>query len=147
MELHEEMERLLEKYFEATATTEEEAQLRTYFTRGNVRADLQPYASMFTYYEQQKTDTFTFSFPDDKPVRTNRQWLSVAASAVILLSVGTFAYLNQTRADLGTFQTPEEAYAETEKALELLSRQVNRGMESVEYVNEYENAKNLIFNQ
>lgn len=146
MELHNEIERLLEKYFEATTTTEEEAQLRAYFTAGNVRLDLQPYASMFAYYEQQKADTFTFSFPDERPKRSSRQWLSLAASAVILVSVGTFGYLNQKPADLGTFESPEEAYAETEKALELLSRQVNRGLKSVEYVNEYENTKNLIFN-
>lgn len=147
MELHKEMEMLLDKYFEAATTLQEEEQLRNYFAAENISPALQPYASMFAYYEREKTDTFTFAFPETAPKRSNRQWLSVAASAVILLSVGTFAYFNQKSGDLGTFQSPEQAYAETEKALELLSHQLNRGLESVEYVSEYENSKNLIFNQ
>lgn len=47
--------------------------------------------------------------------------------------------------DLGTCKTPEQAYIETQKALELLSVNINSGMESVEYIKEYETTKNKIF--
>ena len=53
----------------------------------------------------------------------------------------------KTRAkkDLGTCQTPEEALQETTQALGLLSTNINTGIESVLYINEYEKSKNIIF--
>jgi hypothetical protein len=75
--------------------------------------------------------------------------LSVAASVVVLLGIGTFAYLNNENAtqDLGTYDNPEVAFAATQKALALLSNHVNVGIESVQYIQEYQNSKDLIFKQ
>lgn len=146
MELHNQMEALLEKYFEATATMQEEQQLKAYFAAKDISPALAPYASMFAFYENEGRQTFQFAFPQPPKQRPRLAWISVAASAAIMLGVGTFAYFHQTPTNLGTFQTPEEAYTETEKALELLSRHVNRGVQSVEYVNQYENSKKIIFN-
>ncbi|MCL9807228.1 hypothetical protein NAT51_16980 [Flavobacterium amniphilum] len=47
--------------------------------------------------------------------------------------------------ELGTFKTPEEAFEETQKALNLLSENINSGMENAQYINEYENTKNKVF--
>ncbi|MDG1870708.1 MAG: hypothetical protein P8I78_01935 [Flavobacterium sp.] len=52
---------------------------------------------------------------------------------------------NQAEKDLGTYDSPEEALRETKQALEKLSTNVNTGIESVLYVNEYDKSKNLIF--
>jgi hypothetical protein len=48
--------------------------------------------------------------------------------------------------DLGTFDNPEVALKETQKALSILSKHVNKGFESVQVINDYENTKNKIFN-
>jgi hypothetical protein len=75
-------------------------------------------------------------------------WLSVAASASILIGTGAIIYLNTTNNasnDLGTFENPEVAFKETQKALQLLSKNVNVGIESVSYINEFQDSKNLIF--
>jgi len=47
--------------------------------------------------------------------------------------------------ELGSYDNPQEAFEQTQKALALLSENVNVGIESVKYVQEYENAKNKVF--
>ena len=47
--------------------------------------------------------------------------------------------------ELGTFKTPEEAFAATQKALNLLSVNINSGIENAQYVKEYEITKNKVF--
>jgi hypothetical protein len=47
--------------------------------------------------------------------------------------------------ELGTFKTPEEAFEETQRALNLLSENINSGMENAQYIEEYENTKNKVF--
>jgi hypothetical protein len=81
-------------------------------------------------------------------------WLSIAASAVVLLGIGTYFYTSEKNAtpvtaqsELGTYDDPEEALAATQKALALLSNNVNVGIESVQYIKEYEQSKNKIFKQ
>jgi hypothetical protein len=69
----------------------------------------------------------------------------------VLLGIGTYFYWNTTNStqnqDLGTYDDPEIAFRETQKALALLSNHVNVGIESVQYIEEYQNSKNLIFKQ
>lgn len=78
-------------------------------------------------------------------------WLSVAATVVVLLGIGAYGYLNFYKADqdenLGTYDDPEVAFRETQKALSKLSTNLNTGFESMQYIEEYENSKNLIFKQ
>ncbi len=81
-------------------------------------------------------------------------WLSIAASAVVLLGIGTYFFASQENAapavaqsELGTYDNPEEALKATQKALALLSNNVNVGIGSVQYINEYEQSKNKIFKQ
>jgi hypothetical protein len=47
--------------------------------------------------------------------------------------------------DLGTYESPELAFKETQKALALLSSNVNIGIESVRYIQEYEVTKSRVF--
>lgn len=47
--------------------------------------------------------------------------------------------------ELGTFATPEQAYEETQKALQLLSTNLNSGMENAQHIKEYETTKNKVF--
>jgi hypothetical protein len=43
------------------------------------------------------------------------------------------------------YKSPEAAFNATQKALSMLSENVNVGIESVEYINEYDYSKDLIF--
>jgi hypothetical protein len=43
------------------------------------------------------------------------------------------------------YKSPEAAFNATQKALYMLSENVNVGIESIEYINEFQNSKELIF--
>jgi hypothetical protein len=47
---------------------------------------------------------------------------------------------------LGTYDDPEIALKETQKVITMLSQNINLGYKSVQYVDEYEIAKNKLFN-
>jgi len=63
--------------------------------------------------------------------------------------VGTFMYFESNKSEQFVACTPEDnpelALEQTQKALALVSEHLNTGIESVGYINEYENTKNKIF--
>lgn len=147
------IENILEKYFQGETTIAEENQLKEYFSSPNVAQHLEQYKSMFGYFSQVKQQNTTQEIPLQTKKR-NVAWLSIAASAVVLLGIGTFYFVSEETAtpvvaqsELGTYDDPEEALAATQKALALLSNNVNVGIESVQYIQEYEQSKNKIFKQ
>jgi hypothetical protein len=141
---------LIEKYFEGETSISEENELRTYFSSSNVLPHLEQYQSLFGYFSQDATQKLGHEISLKSKKRT-LTWLSIAASVIVLLGIGTFAYVNyynvDPNQDLGTYDDPQVALAATQKALALLSNNVNVGIESVQYVQEYENSKQLIFKQ
>lgn len=84
-----------------------------------------------------------------KSRKQNLVWFSVLASVFVLLGISVFGYLNygdpKPNQNLGTYDDPEVAFKETQKALLILSTHLNVGIESVQYIQEYDNSKNLIF--
>ncbi len=147
------IENILEKYFQGETSIAEEKELKEYFSSSNVAQHLEQYKPMFGYFSQVREQKSTQEIPLQTKKR-NVAWLSIAASAVLLLGIGTFFYVSQkpaapvvAQSELGTYDNPEEALAATQKALALLSNNVNVGIESVQYVKEYEQSKNKIFKQ
>lgn len=143
------IEILIEKYFQGETSIAEEKELRSYFSSQDVAPHLEQYKAMFGYFTQSKKQEFVQEIPQITKKR-NVMWLSVAASVVVLLGVTTFFMINTNEPvnhqnELGTYDSPELAFKETQKALALLSSNVNVGIESVMYVQEYENTKNRIF--
>jgi hypothetical protein len=142
------MESLLEKYFEGETSIAEEKELKDYFFSPNVAPHLEQYRPLFGYFAKAKEDTFT------KKVALNSKkrkvaWLSAAASIVVMLGIGTYTYFDantvKESTELGTYDDPEEALAATQKALAMLSDNVNVGVESVQYIKVYEETKNKVF--
>lgn len=147
------IEDILEKYFEGETSIAEEKELKDYFSSPNVAQHLEQYKPMFGYFSEVKEQKSTQEIPL-KTQKRNVAWLSIAASVVVLLGVGTYFYVSEKTAtpvlaqsELGTYDNPEEALAATQKALALLSNNVNVGIESVQYIKEYEQSKNKIFKQ
>ncbi len=143
MELHQ-IKILLEKYFDGNTSIAEENQLKNYFSSADIAPEFAPYKPMFSYFSHAKNESSNIGLPQEQ--RKNRTaWLSIAASAVVLLGVGLM-FFNQTKQeDLGTFDNPEIAMRETRKALNLLSGNVNKGLQSMQYVQEYEEVKSSVF--
>ena len=146
------IEILLEKYFQGETSIAEEKELKNYFSLPNVAQHLQQYQPLFGYFSQVKEQKSTQEISLQTKKR-NVAWLSIAASAVVLLGIGTYYISKKNTApavaqtELGTYDDPEEALAATQKALALLSKKVNVGIESVQYIKEYEQSKNKIFKQ
>jgi hypothetical protein len=147
------IENILEKYFQGETTIAEENQLKEYFSSPDVAQHLEQYKPIFGYFSQAKQQKSTQEIPL-KTKRRNVAWLSIAASIVVLLGIGTYLFMSQentapvvAQSELGTYDDPEEALKATQKALSLLSSNVNVGIESVQYINEYEQSKNRIFKQ
>ncbi len=80
-------------------------------------------------------------------VRNFKHIIITRGMALIGFVVLLFSSCNAPKnKDLGTFDNPEVALKETQKALSILSKHVNKGFESVQHINDYENTKNKIFN-
>jgi hypothetical protein len=142
------IERILEKYFEGETSIMEEKELKDYFASSNVAQHLEHYKPMFGYFSQGKQEQYKAVIPLQTTKRKIASWISIAATVIVLLGVGTFTFMNYNATksqDLGTYNDPEVAFRETQKALALISKHVNTGIESVGYINEYEQSKNKIF--
>jgi hypothetical protein len=157
MELNK-IEILLEKYFLGETSIAEENELRNYFSSLDVAQHLEQYKPMFGYFshaneQKLKQETPLLPIPKfrDGDKKRHVAWLSVAASVVVFLGIGAYVFYkydnSNKKPDLGTYDDPEVALKETQKALALLSNNVNVGIESVYYIQEYQNSKELIFKQ
>lgn len=132
------IDRLLEKYFEATTTVAEEQTLRAYFSQDEVAPHLQQYSAMFTYFSAAKNERFTGQVPL-KARKNLSKWISVAAVAVLFFGI----YLGK---DYQEQQQAQFAYNQTKEALRLLAENLDRGTEKVAYLNEFEMTKQKIYN-
>lgn len=66
---------------------------------------------------------------------------------VLISSICVFYAVNKKDSKLEgtTFDTPEEAYIETEKILNNVSSNLNKGIKSAEHLEKFDKAKNKIF--
>ena len=140
------IEQLIEQFLEGNTTLKEEKMLKEYFTQNEVPSHLSVYEPLFGYYKMTKSEiSKDFQFPVKKQNYT--KWFGVAAS-IVFITLITFFYLQDStpkQENLGTFDSPEEALVETHKALQLVANNLNSGMESVSYLDEYEKTKKTIF--
>lgn len=142
------IEILLEKYFDGETSISEENELRDYFSSGDVLPHLKQYQPIFGYFSVAAAQKMAAIMPE-KSKTSQMWWLSIAASIAVLIGVVSYVQYNDkaVNTDLGTYDNPEVALIETQKALAMLSNHVNTGIESVIYVREYKKSKNLIFKQ
>lgn len=134
------IEQLIEKYLNAETTLQEEAVLQDYFVNSKVAPHLQEYQALFGYFAESKNERYTKTI-QLKTKKTNWKWLSVAASVAILFSVYTGYNNIQERKEA------EVAFQQTQKAFQLLSKNINKGTAAIGYLGEYQTTKNKIFKQ
>lgn len=149
------VEKLVEKYFEGETSIAEEKELKIYFSSNDVAQHLKQYQSIFGYFSKAKQEEFNVELPTVTKIHNKKRnvviWLSIAASLVVMLGVGTLIYLDSDDSNqfvsCNSNDDPEKVLRETQKALALVSEKLNTGIESVNYINEYENSKNKIFKE
>ena len=147
MELNK-VEQLIEKYFQGETSISEEKELKNYFSSSEVAPSLEQYKPMFGYFIDAKKEVLSAEITLHKKKNNRLAWLSLAASIAVLLGVGFYVYTSSIvpeKEDFGTFDSPELAFKETQKALDLISTHLNTGLEGMRYINEFEQSKNKIF--
>jgi len=138
MESHN-IEKLLEKYFEANTTVAEEETLRKYYAQESVATHLEQYAPMFQYFSHAKEERFT----KQVPIKTNARkhifrWVAVAAVAVLLAGVYFTRTSEETLEDIYT----KEEIAAAEEAFSLLAINFNKGTDQLTHLEEFEKNTN-----
>jgi hypothetical protein len=138
------IEKLLEKYLEATSTIAEENELRDYFTQGEVAPELQHYSAMFSYFSIAKEEQSTRELPT-KPGK-NRfylAWVGVAAAAVVAFGV----YFGRQESSSVYDKLYAQGFTEQEiesaqMAISLFKNNFKKGVEGATYLEEFEKNTN-----
>jgi len=137
------IESLLDAYFEGETSLEQETKLKEYFTSSNVAPHLAVYQNLFVGLKNAKEEVSEreIVLPEVKN-SSNRWWLSIAASIVIVLGVVGLQFS-------GNQLTQEEQIAlaefnKTKETLLLLSKSFNKGTQELAVLGEFTEAKNKI---
>jgi hypothetical protein len=134
------IEKLMEKYFEATATAAEEQELRDYFSGGHVAPHLEAYSPMFAYFSKAKEERFTGEVPlNTRSKTTIYGWISIAAAMVLMFGL----YFGKQVRDQ---REAEYAYQETRRAFGLIAQNLDRGTQKVAHLTEFEETKEKLLN-
>ena len=143
------IEDLLERYYDAQTSESEEQCLKDFFFNEDVPLHLQKEKEMFLQLQaiqvpeeleerlSEQIDQWAIQERFVVKVSPKRRFLqigSIAASLLVLLSMGWYIYNPQTRQD--TCTTPEEAYIHTEKALTMFAQALNKGVKQMEVIQE-----------
>lgn len=137
-----EVKQLLEKYFEAQTSINEEQQLRDYFLSGNnIDEDLLPYVCLFEELATLKHIEGEETIEDsvmEYILRNERQtsrkhfrqmWVAVSGiAAMFLVIIGISLFYKQKQPYKDTFSNPQEAVAYAESALQYVSSKYNKGL-------------------
>ena len=139
------IEQLLEKYDNGETTLQEEQQLKNYFSQETVAPHLEVYKPMFMYFLQTQKEQFTKEIPlQPKKTYTLYKWISVAAIAVLMFAV--YTQVGNQPVGLNDLSQDElMAYNQTVEAFNLLASNLNKGVNSMEYLGEFNKATNTIF--
>ncbi|MEM6525608.1 MAG: hypothetical protein AAGF85_08935 [Bacteroidota bacterium] len=156
------IERLLAKYWECETSVEEEKELQLFFLSDEVPDKWKSFISLFQYYKSEREgkkldamfDERVMAQIEKEPTTKNRGKLRklfydiarVAAVGLILVTATYFIRddYKKTTADLGTFETPEEAFEETKKALQMISKNFNKGRKEAKKVAVFNTAQKKI---
>jgi hypothetical protein len=144
----EELKRLIERYYKAESTEEEERSLRDFFSRNDVPDGYEAEKTIFGFYDESEPvpepsidfEARIMAGIDASEKQLGTQSLKrriiplISAAAGLLLLAGSYFFIIN-RPDPGdTFTDPAIAYAETIKILRDVSLRMNRGAESLEPV-------------
>lgn len=153
------MHKLLEKYYQAETTLEEESILKSYFAQESISEELKPHAPIFRSFEMvahvEMKKGLSIDHLKTKPTRIiSLTWVKVAAAAVFFVVGGYFVMQQANQPEVKTMakaryiepDNPEEALEYTLKALAMVSRKYKKGeaqlLEGMRTINEAKGAGN-----
>jgi hypothetical protein len=158
---------IVDRYWDGTSTLEEEEVLRSFFgtvAGEDLPADLKEVQPLFSYFAAEKEipmpvfpdiETLIGQVPERRVVRVMawHHWMKYAAVVLVAVGIGYGARQFQARhdrilaartTDADTYEDPKEAFAVTQKALALLSRNLNKGTSQVQKLSYFNEATEKI---
>lgn len=138
---------LLDKYFEGETSITEERTLKSYFNSDEVTPEHLPYSDLFNYYSLAQTEILekelylndVFS-PRPSRLRLIKNYAVSIAAALALVLASIFIIktqittANDARMAQVEIEDPEEALEATMEALAYLGIQFNKGTESMDKI-------------
>lgn len=139
------IEKLLERYFEGETSLIEESQLQDYFSEKTIAPHLEPYRSMFSHFASARKETYNKEIIlAENTVSHKRWWYSIAALVIVAIGIGFF--FNNSGDGLTSEQREAlVAFEEMKNALNMISSNMNNGIEEMAYLNEFEATTKTIF--
>lgn len=130
---------LLQKYFEAESTIDEENELIIYFNSGEVDDDFKRYIPMFSGLKALSNpenpdlgeDLMNYILESEHKEKLRYRWMwqivtGIAASVILVLLAVNF--YNHSNSWHDTFNDPDQAYAEASKTLDFVAGKYNKGL-------------------
>jgi|WetSurMetagenome_2_1015567.scaffolds.fasta_scaffold490242_1 hypothetical protein len=146
----EELNRLIEKYYNGESTEDEEDKLKDYFRQSDVPDAYEAEKALFGYYTEkadfiepsvgfeERMIAGIDSSSGNKMVSIRRYILPVlTAAAGLLILAGSYFFFAHKSQSIDTFKDPTIAYAETIKILRDVSVKMNRGTQVLEPVGKF----------
>jgi len=147
-----EIDQLLNKYFEGETSLEEEAKIKAFLQSKELLPEkYQRLKSMFGFFESNKNEKIELKFENLIPFQKKKRnsfriiYYAVAASAAILFGIWfmqdskiekpVYAYINGK-----PVESQQLAYKEAQKALMLVSKNLNEGTKNVGHLSELDKA-------
>jgi hypothetical protein len=142
---------LLQKYFDAETTIDEENELINYFNSNEVDESLKMYLPMFSGIEELRTeenqnlgeDLMNYILESEHRDKLRYRWMwqivtGVAASVIlVMLAVNFYSSSDQWK---DTFKDPDQAYAEASKTLEFVAGKYSKGLAQLRPIGKFEHA-------
>ncbi len=138
-----EIKQKLQKYFDGRSTEQDEQDLRSYFSSGNVSDELKQYSEFFGGLselsekrdEQFEEEIMDFILENEFQEKTRYRWLwqAVTGVAAVLMITLLTVNFNQNKWE-DTYSDPNQAYAEASKTLKYVAGKYQKGLAQLQPV-------------
>jgi len=149
---------LLEKYWNCETSLEEEQTLRSYFNGQDIPESLKSTAALFQYFEREKTKSLDTSFDekfrnrfrDSHKMRTLPLVKIMRIAAGVLVGVAAIFFIRQEVRKsyppeiAETYSDPKLALEETKRALMMISNSFNKAEQGAEQIKRFNEAETKI---
>ncbi len=146
------IEQLLEKYWNAETSLEEEQELHRFFQGADVPENLKETAALFRYFEEEKNRSLHESFDADvtKKIRQRQggktvsmtNWFQIArvAAGVVVVVAAVYLIGHEVRKSspneiTDTESDPKLAFEQTKKALMMISKNFHKAQNEASKIN------------
>ena len=153
------LDELLQKYWKAETSLEEEQELRIYFANDVIPEQFSETASLFRYFETQKNvSLYDAHFdknlkekikPAGKVIPISMGHLARIAAGLIVVAAATFFIRDEVRKAYpdepeDTYTDPKVAFEETKKALMMISKSFNKAQKEASKINVFNEAQDKL---